>query len=75
MSLTFQDGRVCSDDPAVVQFEFTCRRLPAESLPHVGHGIYVLKRKTDVPRLPELTQSVHSEETSSSPESSTQVLD
>ena len=65
VSLIFQDGRVCSGDPAVVQFEFTCR-LPAESLPHVGHGIYVLKRKTDVPRLPELTQLVRSEETSGS---------
>ena len=73
MSLTFQDGRVCSGDPAV-QFEFTCC-LPTESLPHVGHGICVLKGKTDVPRLPELTQSVRSEEMSSSPESSTQVLD
>ena len=63
MSFTFQDGHICSGDPAVVQSEFTCR-LPAESLPHVGHGICVLKRKTDVPRLPELTQSVRSEETS-----------
>ena len=74
MSLTFQDGHVCSGDPAIVQFEFTCC-LPAESLPHVGNGICVLKRKTDVPRLPELTQSVRSQEMSSSPESSTQVLD
>ena len=69
LSLTFQDRCVCSGNPPV-QVEFTCC-LPAESLPHVGHGIYVLKIKTDVPRLPELTQSVRSEETSSSPESCT----